>query len=68
MDETGTVDTNVNQLGDIQQQEKLDMSGVSDDVLKVHGVMPGTKKEGITRRFYMKIAIAYLTGYVATTN
>ena len=36
VDETGTVNINVNQLGDIQRQEKLDMSGVSDDVLRVH--------------------------------
>ena len=28
------------------------MSGVSDDVLKVHGVMTGIKKEGITRLLY----------------
>ena len=52
VDETGTVDINVNQLGDIQRQEKLDMSGVSDNVLRVHGVMPGMKKEGITRLLY----------------
>ena len=36
VDETGTVDININQVGDIQQQEKLDMSGVLDDVLRVH--------------------------------
>ena len=52
VDKTGTVDININQLGDIQRQEKLDMSGVSDKVLRVHGVMPGTKKEGITRLLY----------------
>jgi hypothetical protein len=52
VDKTGTGDININQLGDIQQQEKLDMSGVLDNVLKVHGVMPGTKKEGITRLLY----------------
>ena len=51
-DETGTVDININQLGDIQQQEKLDISGVLDEVLQVHGVMPGMKKEGITRILY----------------
>jgi len=28
------------------------MSGVSDNVLRVHGVMPGMKKEGITRLLY----------------
>ena len=28
------------------------MSGVSDKVLQVNGVMPGTKKEGITRLLY----------------
>jgi hypothetical protein len=33
VDETSTVDINVNQSGDIQRQEKLDMSRVSDDVL-----------------------------------
>ena len=52
MYKTGTVDININQLVDIQQHKKLDMSRVSDNVLKVHGVMPGTKKEGITRLQY----------------
>jgi hypothetical protein len=37
---------------EIQQQEQIDIRGVSDDVLQVHGVPPGHKEEGITRLIY----------------
>jgi hypothetical protein len=33
---------------EIQQQEQIDIRGVSDEVLQVHGVLPGRKEEGIT--------------------
>jgi hypothetical protein len=52
VDETGTIEVNTINLQEIEQQEKLDMVGVSDDVLSVHGVMPGRKQEGVTRLLY----------------
>jgi hypothetical protein len=37
---------------EIQQQEEIDTRGVSEEVLQVHGVLPGRKEEGITRLLY----------------
>jgi hypothetical protein len=36
----------------MQQQEEINIRGVSDEVLQVHGVLPGRKEEGITRLLY----------------
>jgi len=33
----------------IQQQERIDIRGVSDEILQVHGVLPGRKDDGIIR-------------------
>ena len=67
IDETGTVATegltdedtvNSNSSGEekcraeILQQEMLEASGVSDEVLTVHGVAPGTKSDGVFRLVY----------------
>ena len=37
---------------EIQQQEQIDIQGVSNKVLQVHGVPPGRKEEGITILIY----------------
>ena len=42
-------------LQEVEQQERLDMIGVSDDVLQVHGVMPGRKQEGIATLLYENV-------------
>ncbi len=52
VDKTGTIEINKLNLKEIEQQEQLDMIGVSDKVLPVHGIMPGRKEEGVTRRLY----------------
>ena len=53
LDETRTIDmTCLRSQEEIQQQEQIDIRGVSDDVLQVHGVPPGRKEEGITRLIY----------------
>ena len=49
VDETGTIDTSRLELREVEQQEKLDMVGVSDEILRVHGVMPGKKADGVVR-------------------
>ena len=53
-DETGTIDTSVlsRSREEIQQQEEIDIRGVTEEVLQVHGVLPGRKEEGITRLLY----------------
>jgi hypothetical protein len=51
-DETGTIDTRVFNHGKILQQERIDVRGISEEVLQVHGVLPGRKEEGITRLMY----------------
>ena len=62
IDETGTVDTagltsdesedeGENQA-EVRQREMLEASGVSDEVLEVHGVAPGTKTDGVFRMIY----------------
>ncbi len=54
LDETGTIDTSGLLLSqeEIQQQEEIDIRGVSEEVLQVHGVLPGRKEEGITMLLY----------------
>ena len=49
VDETGTIEVNTICLQEIEQQERLDMIGFSNDVLQVHGIMPGRKQEGVTK-------------------
>ena len=49
LDETGTISTPLLDHGEILQQEQESIRGVSDEVLQVHGVLPGRKEEGITR-------------------
>jgi hypothetical protein len=54
LDETGTIDTSglLRLQEEIQQQEEIDIRGVSEEVLQVHRVLPGRKEEGITRLLY----------------
>jgi hypothetical protein len=52
LDETGTISTRLLDHGEILQQEQESIRGVSDEVLQVHGVLPGCKEEGITRLLY----------------
>jgi hypothetical protein len=54
LNETGTIDTSGLQQSreEIQQQEEIDIRGVTGEVLQVHGVLPGRKEEGITRLLY----------------
>ena len=53
LDETGTINTaGLGSREEIQQQEQIDIRGVSDEVLTVHGTLPGCKKEGITLLLY----------------
>ncbi len=54
LDKTGTIDTSGLLLSreEIQQQEEIDIGGVSEEVLQVHGVLPGRKEEGITKLLY----------------
>ncbi len=51
LDETGTIDTYglLQSREEIQQQEEIDIRGVSEEVFQVHGMLPGRKEEGITR-------------------
>ena len=37
---------------EVRQREMLEASGVSDEVLEVHGVAPGTKADGVFRMIY----------------
>jgi len=55
VDETGTIDTSLIDLREAEQQEKLDMTGVSDEILRVHGVMPGRKPDGVIRLMYENV-------------
>ncbi len=62
LDETGTVDssllfngTEVNErvaLVGLQEKGRVEELGISDEVLKVHGVAPASKGEGIIRLIY----------------
>ncbi len=55
VDETGTIDTSSIDLREAEQQEKLDMTGVLDEILRVHGVMPGRKPDGVIRLMYENV-------------
>jgi len=58
MDETGTVELRCPEEDTADEQSRLRreelqaVSGESEEILKVHGVAPGTKAEGITRLLY----------------
>ena len=64
IDDTGTVQINEcpNSVAEARREEQeylrsqvleeMEMRGVSDEVLSVHGVAPGTKQEGVTRLIY----------------
>ena len=67
IDETGTVategltdeeseDSDIDEGGlsqaELQQREVAEASGVSDEVLRVHGVAPGSKPDGVFRLVY----------------
>ena len=54
LDKTGTIDMSglLQSQEEMQQQEEIDIRGVSEEVLQVHGVLPGRKEEGITRLLY----------------
>ena len=58
-DGTGTVE--IERTGESEEvlmlarQELQEIRGVSDEVLKVHGVAPGSKPEGVTRLLYENI-------------
>jgi hypothetical protein len=54
LDKTGAINTRLLDHGEILQQEQEIIRGVSDEVLQVHGVLPGRKEEGITRLMYKK--------------
>jgi DNA/RNA endonuclease YhcR with UshA esterase domain len=59
VDETGTVDLETRQeqeeLIRLARREFQSFQGVSDEVLKVHGVSPGSKPEGVTRLIYKNV-------------
>jgi hypothetical protein len=52
LDKTGTINTHLLNHWEILQQEQISIRVVSDEVLQVHGVLPGCKEEGITRLLY----------------
>ena len=51
VDETGTTNASLNRE-EIQQQERIDIRGVSDEILQVHGIIPGHKDDEIIRLLY----------------
>jgi len=55
LNKTGTIDASrlLQSREEIQKQEEIDIWGVSEEVLQVHGVLPGKKEEGITRLLYV---------------
>lgn len=59
IDETGTVDFGEKQRQEVTvrlaRRECQDLQGVSDEVLKVHGVAPGKKPDGVTRLIYENV-------------
>ena len=55
VDKTGTIEANTICLQEEENKARLDMIGVSDDVLRVHGVMPGRKQDGVTRLLYENV-------------
>ena len=58
LDETGTINTSLLNHREILQQEMIDIRGVSEEVLEVHGVVLGWKDEGITRLLYKNAGCA----------
>ena len=52
LDETGMINTGLLDRREILQQELIDIRGVSEEVLEVHGVLLGHKEEGMTRLLY----------------
>jgi hypothetical protein len=52
LNKTGTINTCFLDHGEILHQEQLSIRGVSDEVLQVHGVLPGCKEEEITWLLY----------------
>ena len=52
LDKMGTINTCLLDHGEILQQEQEIIRGVSDEVLQVHGVLPGRKEKGITWLLY----------------
>ncbi len=52
LDKTGTINTSLLNHREILQQEMIDIRGVLEAVLEVHGVLPGRKEEGIMRLLY----------------
>jgi hypothetical protein len=55
VDKTGTIDTSKLELREVEQQERLDMTGISDKILRVHGNMPGKKADGVVRLLYENV-------------
>ena len=37
---------------DIEIKEMVEMAGLSEEILEVHGIAPGKKPEGVTRVMY----------------
>jgi hypothetical protein len=54
LDDTGTINTTHLRRSqeEIQQQDQIGIQAMSDEVLQVHGVLPGHKEEGITQLLY----------------
>jgi hypothetical protein len=52
LDKTGTLNTCLLNHGEILQLEQINIRGVLEEVLQVHGVLPGCKVEGITWLLY----------------
>ncbi len=52
LDKTGIVNTCFLDHREILQQEKIDIRGVLEEALKVHGLLPGRKEDGITLLLY----------------
>jgi hypothetical protein len=52
LDKTGTVNTRLLVHREILQQEQIEIRGISEEVLKVHKVLPGCKEDSITWLLY----------------
>ena len=52
LDDTGTINTRIFDQQEILQQETIETRGVSEEILCVHGVLPGRKGDGITWLLY----------------
>ncbi len=55
LDKMGTINTGLLDHGEILQQELIDIRGVLEEVLEVHGVLPGCKEEGIPWLLYKNV-------------